>query len=290
MERRSTVFALGAVLLWSTVAVAFKLALRHARPVDLVCLSVVVSWLSLGVWLLFRRPTAPPRKQLIVAVALGILNPLAYYWVLFTAYSRLPAQIAQPLNYSWPLFLALLAMPINGRKPGRRDLTGIFISSAGVALVSRAGAGGMEGPDGLGILLALGSGLIWALYWLVGKRLTMDGSLRLFIGFSVALIPALIVWGIRGFPVPESAVSRLAVIWVGLFEMGLTFLLWNGAMERTAHPARLGNLVCIGPFISLIWIALVLKERLHPLTIVGLGVIVSGILVGRGMLRRRSEP
>lgn len=296
-ERSALGFAAAAVLLWSTVATAFKLALFGLDPLDLLCLSVIVSWAALGAALLRRRFSARRsgarpggglgsfRKEALIAGMLGILNPILYYWILFTAYDRLPAQIAQPLNYTWPLFLALLALPINGRGPTRLETAGILISLAGVVLIARPGGGVTASADPFGVLLAMGSGVIWALYWLIGNRLAMDGALRLFIGFSAAVIPAFILWAARGFILPGSLSAGLAAVWAGLFEMGLTFLFWDAALQRTARPARIGNLVYTGPFISLIWIALVLEEPIHPLTIVGLAVIVLGILTGRNALR-----
>ena len=297
-ERAALGFALAAMLLWSTVATAFKLALRTLEPIDLLCLSIMVSWTALAAALLRQRlsarrsagasgvrSTGGSEKEAVIAGVLGILNPLVYYWILFTAYDRLPAQIAQPLTYTWPLFLALLALPINGRGPAGSETAGIIISLAGVVLTARSGGGENVPADLPGVLLALGSAVIWALYWLVGNRLTMDGTLRLFTGFSTALPAAVVIWGIRGFNLPGNVLEGLAVLWTGLFEMGITFIFWNTALSLTARPARIGNLVYIGPFISLIWIALVLKEPIHPFTIVGLAVIVLGILAGRNVLR-----
>ena len=303
-ERDAYIMALCAIALWSTVATAFKLALRELDPADLLSLTSFVSWLSLGAFLLLRRvfkngegrrsaelqwiPRGKEHRRLLFfALLLGLLNPILYYLVLFAAYSRLPAQAAQPLNYTWPLFLALLAAPINGRKPALRDLIGILISLAGVILVSWRPPSGGEMLDGWGVFLALGSGIIWALYWLIGNRLRMDGPRRLFAGFTLAAAVLAVFWWHRGLPLPESPSSLLAVIWIGFFEMGITFLFWNGALERTGNPARIGNLVYLGPFVSLIWINLILGEIIRPATIAGLAVICAGILYGRGLFHRR---
>lgn len=283
-ERKAYALALGAVALWSTVAVAFKLALKEILPLDLVTLATLFSWTSLGAVLLLRpknqhRDKLKP-KVIIEAALLGLLNPLAYYWILFAAYHRLPAQAAQPLNYTWPLFLALLAAPMTGKRPTKRDLAGLLISLVGVLLISlRPGEGATLST--VGIILALGSGIIWAYYWLAGTRLKMDGTLRLFIGFSTALPVLGVIWWRSDFSVPLSTTGWLTVFWVGLFEMGLTFLLWNKAMESTERPARIGNLVYLGPFISLLWISLFLGEAIRPATVAGLAVIISGILTGQ---------
>jgi len=286
-ERQAYILALGAVALWSTVAVAFKLALRELSPLDLVALSVFFSWISLGAVLLFRRSPPFPeikitKQSVLYSALLGLLTPLGYYWILFAAYDRLPAQAAQPLNYTWPLFLALLAAPISGNKPTGRDLLGLFISLAGVILIARRPGSGSGPLDPTGIGLALGSGIIWAFSWLMGTRILMDGALRLFTSFSAALGVLAVLWVRRGAIVPFSPTGWGAVMWVGIFEMGITFILWNGALVRTRRPARIGNLVYLGPFISLFWISLILGENIRPATVAGLAVIVSGILIGRG--------
>jgi drug/metabolite transporter (DMT)-like permease len=110
----------------------------------------------------------------------------------------------------------------------------------------------------------------------------MEGTLRLFIGFTAALIVLIVSRAGKGITVPSGIPGWGAVIWVGLFEMGITFLLWNGALNRTRRPARIGNLVYLGPFISLLWIYLILGESIRPATVAGLGIIISGILIGRG--------
>ncbi len=301
LESKAVIPALASIALWSTVAVAFKKALLGLDPTDLVILASFVSWLSLALVLIIREIFKPGntrtthlspvsnRKQRVVALLLGLMNPVAYYLVLFAAYDRLPAQAAQPLNYTWPLFLALLAAPINHRYPSVREIIAIVISFVGVILISWRPSGGDAPLDGLGVALALGSGVIWAIYWLVGNTLSMDGTRRLFLGFTLAVLVLGILWWFRGFPLPGNRQTYLAVLWIGLFEMGITFLLWNRALSMTARPAGIGNLVYLGPFISLIWIRLFLGEQIRSATVIGLLVIVSGILYGQGFFRQFSK-
>ena len=56
---------------------------------------------------------------------LGLINPTAYYLILFAAYDRLPAHIAQPINYTC-ITLALLAVPLLGQRLGKRTLAGSY--------------------------------------------------------------------------------------------------------------------------------------------------------------------
>ena len=103
-------FGIGAVLLWSTVATGFKLGLRELAPLELLWLGAVTSFvffaaasLVTGRWPAIRALSG---RDWLRLGALGLLNPFLYYLILFEAYARLPAQIAQPLNYTWAITLA----------------------------------------------------------------------------------------------------------------------------------------------------------------------------------------
>ena len=66
---------------------------------------------------------------------------------------------------------------------------------------------------------------------------------------------------------------------MGLFEMGITFFTWIKALEYAENTAKVSNLIYLAPFLSLIFIALVLGERVLPATIGGLLLIVTGIVI-----------
>ncbi len=55
-KQRAYIPASGAIALWSTVAVAFKLALRELTPLNLLTIAVFFSWISLGAVLLSVSP------------------------------------------------------------------------------------------------------------------------------------------------------------------------------------------------------------------------------------------
>ena len=171
-QRRATLLGLATVLLWSTVATAFKLSLRALTPAQLLFYSAAVALVILGGLLVVRGEwavlRAAPRGRVLRGLALGLLNPAAYYLVLFAAYDRLPAQVAQPLNYTWALTLGLLSIPLLGQRFRPRLLVAGLVAYAGVVVISRQGEGGPA--DALGVGLALGSTLLWALYWIGNTR------------------------------------------------------------------------------------------------------------------------
>ncbi len=70
----------------------------------------------------------------------------------------------------------------------------------------------------------------------------------------------------------------IPVVYIGFFEMGITFILWMLALNKSKSTVKLSNLVYLSPFISFIFISIVLKEHIYYSTIIGLILIVSGIL------------
>ena len=268
--------AIGAVLLWSTVASAFKLSLLYMSPLQLLFWAFLTSLVLYGA--LYFRSFRPSRENLRSAY-LGLVLFL-YYTILFSAYDLLPAQEAQALNYTWPLALVLLSVPLLKRKLALKTLFGLFLGFLGALIVATRGrllSLGFSNP--VGDALGLGSALIWAAYWLLNvrdvRRLEEKMFWNFLFGFTYVSI-AVVATG--NFAVPP-AEGLAGAIYVGLFEMGVTYLLWYRAVE--SDVAFASNLAYLVPFLSLLFIALVLGERIEPTTVLGLVLIVGGILLGR---------
>ncbi|MFT5988551.1 MAG: drug/metabolite transporter (DMT)-like permease, partial [Pseudomonadales bacterium] len=71
--------------------------------------------------------------------------------------------------------------------------------------------------------------------------------------------------------------SLLAAGYVGVFEMGIAFVLWSYAMKKAENTAKVSNLIFISPFLSLVFIWFILGERILPSTYVGLVLIMAGL-------------
>lgn len=285
-ERLALACALAAVLAWSTVATGFKLGLRVLEPLQLLWLGALISLAFFGATLVatgrWRALAGLGARDWRRVAGLGLLNPFLYYFILFEAYDRLPAQIAQPLNYTWAIMLAILAVPILGQALTRRTLAGIVVSYAGVVvLLAQGRLDGIARVDPLGVVLALGSTLVWALYWLANVRLKVD-ALALMTGSFAVGAPAIGLACALTDGLPALSAQALGYgAWVGLIEMGITFVLWQTAMRHTAHAGRIAQLIFLSPFLSLVLIDRVLGEAVSASSVAGLALIVAGLLVAR---------
>ena len=287
-HRLAYIYAALAVAFWATSATAFKLSLAHVGQLPLLLLATLV---STGVFLAYLAVTgrltllrAFTGKDYLWSAGLGLLNPFLYYVILFKAYALLPAQEAQPINFVWPLTLVLLSIPLLGQRIRLTSIVAILISSIGVVVIATHPARpgdilGFRFSSGPGVLLALGSTIIWALFWVVNTKDRQDEAVRLFVNFIFASAYILILVLALGQVRVGGWKGLLGGVYIGLFEMGITFLVWLRALKSAKTTAHVVNLIYLVPFLSLLVIALVLGERILPSTVVGLLFIVAGIIL-----------
>ena len=279
---KAYIYALASVFLWSTVATAFKLGLMVLSPLYLILLASTFSLLVFFVVVLIQGKT---RELFTVTLSglgksalLGALNPFGYYLILFQAYSLLPAQVAQPLNMIWPITLALLSAPLLKQKITIRNIAAILISFVGVIFISSQGSlSGMANTNTTGAILAVGSSVIWALFWILSVLDKRDEIFKLFWNFAFGLIYLLIsafLFTDFHFPDPK---GLPASVYIGLFELGITYILWMKAMHLSENNAKMGNLIFLSPFLSLVFIHFILGETIFVTTFIGLAFIISGI-------------
>jgi len=292
-EPRKAIFFAGlAILMWSTVATAFKLALRYQTPYQLLFYSALISTVVLFVLLATQKQMyliwQTTRSALLSSLGLGFLNPFCYYLVLFQAYNRLPAQEAQPLNYTWPIFLSLLAVPILKQPLRWRSLIAFCISPIGVLIIATRGdLFSLRFSEPIGVSLALCSGLIWGLFWTLNVRDQRPPLIKLFLNFFCGLLfIAAAGFFTHGMGSPRTAnqifpgwLGLAAAAYVAIFEMSCTFFFWLKALTLARSATMISNLAYLIPFISFILIQLITNETIRLFSIIGLLFILSGILV-----------
>ena len=278
-EHKALGFGLAAVLCWSTVATAFKIALAQMDVAELLFWATLTSVTVLTLVLLFQgklpQALADLRSDWPKALGMGCLNPLIYYFVLFAAYERLPAQVAQPVNYTWAIVLAFMAVPFLGHKLSKADFVAMMLGYLGVVTISMGGSTEGASISLLGLGLAIFSTLLWATYWILNSRDKRDPISGLFQNFLMALPLTLIL----AWPLQTELKPLLSAAYVGVFEMGITFVFWLLAMKSTRHASRIGNLIFLSPFISLVLIHFILGEHIQPATLVGLVLIIGGLII-----------
>jgi drug/metabolite transporter (DMT)-like permease len=283
--RLSYIYAGLAVFFWSTIPTVFKIGLGELEVIPMLTIASITSSIALFIVVLSEKKLVLVKRitlrELLISAILGFINPFIYYLILLRAYQLLPAQVAQPLNMIWPIVLVFLSVPLLKQRIPGKSFTALFISFIGVYIISSQGQLFHPGRSNtLGVLLASGSSVFWALYFILNVRDKRDESVKLFANFmfaSVYLILVLFLSGKAGSAI--SLKGAAASVYIGIFEMGITFFFWLKALQLAENSAKVSNLVFLAPFLSLVFIHFIIKEPVYYTTPVGLVLIISGIYV-----------
>lgn len=283
-QTQAYLYACAAILFWSTMASAFKLTLGRISFDGLLFFSALFSLCILGGIVASTRRLRDillwPPAAYVQSAVLGFLNPFLYYLVLFKAYSLLPAQEALTLNYVWPIVLVLFSILILGQRITARVLLAMLVSFSGAVVISTRGdLLGFRVTNPVGAGLAVGSSIVWALYWVYGAKDNRDAVSRLFLnfafGFAFIVLYMLVA---SGFP-PVDPAGLAGSLYVGAFEMGITFVMWLRALRLSRTTAQVGNLIYLTPFLALVVVHFVVGEEIFTSTVVGISLIIGGILI-----------
>jgi drug/metabolite transporter (DMT)-like permease len=278
------IYAALSVILWGTIPTAFKIALSELHIATMLGIATLVSMLVLFIILAssgkLRLLGKMSREEILWSALLGLINPVLYYLMLLTAYSRLPGQVAQPVNMIWPILLVFLSVPLLHQRIPARSFAALFISLAGVYIIASQGAPFRPGrSDALGVSLALVSGVLWALYFVLNVRDGRDEAVKLLANFAFGSVYMIIAMALNGSFHEEISFSGAAAsVYIGIFEMGITFWLWLRALQLASTSDKISNLIFFAPFISLILLHFIIGEPVYYTTPIGLLIIISSVL------------
>ena len=271
--------------------IAFKISLRYLDFLTLLLFASFVATVVLFTILLLQGKLnlvkKIRKKDLLSSAFLGLLNPFLYYVVLLKAYELLPAQEAGTLNYIWPLMLVLLSIPMLQQKITGWSILAILISFSGIILISTHGQFlTLRFSNPAGVILAVGSAIFWALYWIFNMKDRREEVSKLFLNFCFGFfyifltIAFLRFLGLNWSRYPILPWQGVAgSVYLGIFEMGITFILWMMALKLSSTTAKVSNLIYLSPFISLILIHFFVGEIILFSTVIGLIFIVGGIIL-----------
>jgi len=283
--RKSYIYAGLAIFFWSTVPTAFKISLGELPILQMLTIASVTSSVILFVLILKEGKTGllktSTKKDLVNSAILGLVNPFLYYLILLRAYQLLPAQVAQPLNMIWPIILVFLSVPVLKQQIVPKSYPALFISFIGVYIISSQGK--LFNPIDVniaGIMLATGSSVFWATYFILNVKDKRDEAVKLFLNFLFGSIYLAGVSAITGsWPGNAALKGIISSVYVGIFEMGITFYFWLKALQLSETTDKVSNLVYLAPFLSLVFVHFILREPVYLTTPAGLLLIISGIFI-----------
>ncbi|HVT76335.1 MAG TPA: DMT family transporter [Acidimicrobiales bacterium] len=284
---RAGAVAAAASALGYSFTVTFGAALARdglGAPVVLSIRFALSGLALLGLCRLLGRPLLPAPGQWRRVFLLGAVVYAAESGTFFSAVVHSSAATAAVVVYVYPVLVTLFEAVMRRRPPTRHIRIALCLSVGGTALV--AGAGGHVELHGLGFALGLASATLFAVYLMVGSRVTSQSDP--FAAAGWVALGAAWTFGVISLAGPGygSVGGHLpALVGNGVANI-VAFGMMFAALQRLS-PSRAAVVFTLEAVFAVILSALVLGEVLAPLQAVGAaGVLLAAVVV----LRAESEP
>lgn len=276
--------ALFTILVWAMTYISTKVLLKDFRPVEILCLRTLFGYITLVI--LSPRPLKTSGlKQEVLFMAAGISGVVIYYLLQNIALSYTTAANVSIIISTAPFFTALLIWLILQNREGihLHFFIGFLLSITGIAIISLAGHN-ME-LHIAGDLMTLASAFIWGYYSLLSRKIsiagfpTLQATRRIFFWGLLFMIPVLPV---LGFHVDLQSVLRpvnlLNLLYLGVGASALCFVTWNYAVKMVG-AVKTSIYIYIEPVITVFSSALILREPITGLTIIGIILTLFGLIL-----------
>ncbi|MBZ0303254.1 MAG: DMT family transporter [Anaerolineae bacterium] len=275
--RRGSLLVVAAAILWGTTGTAQALAPEGAQPILIGTLRLVIGGAALLIIALARGIRFHLRTWPLKPTLLTGLTIATYQLCFFGGVARTGVAVGTIVGIgSAPIMAGFLAWWLNREKPGPRWLAATLLAIVGCGLLVAPGQDARV--DAVGVILALGAGLSYALYTLFSKRLLAhyppDAVMAVvFCLGALLLAPTLLLTDLDWLAEPRSLV---VILHLGLVATALAYVLFARGLSRvlTATAVTLSLAEPLTAGILGVW---VVGERLSALAIVGIGLLVAGL-------------
>ena len=289
-NRKSVITFISSMLIFGTIGV-----LRRYIPLPSAFLAFsrgILGGLFLLVFVLVRKKGAGMKlkaRDLVRLVITGAM--IGVNWILlFEAYNHTTVAIATLCYYMEPT-IVVLASPIifKERLTGKKGICAT-ISIIGMVLVSGViGSGRAQNGNFRGILLGLGAAVFYAAVVIMNKTVPgIDPFQRttvLLLSAGITMLPYLLFthgFQSEGF----NATSIIQVLVLGIVHTGIAYTMYFGSMDGM-RLQTIAVLSYIDPVAALLFSALLLREPVSVLNIIGAVLIIGSAMISEIQLERK---
>ncbi len=291
------ILALIVVAIWGYTFITTKLLiLEGLTPSQIMLYRFSIAY----VCMLFVAPRPLFSRSLrdeLLCVGAGVMGGSLYFVAENSALEFSLTSNVAIIIASAPIFTQIAShFLLEGERMSRRTLINSLFAFAGVILVVFNGRIVLE-LNPWGDLLALVASVAWALYTVCIRKLDGRGyttkfvTRKIFFYGVVTMLPAFLFIPI--VPTPAASLLEGAVLWPLLFlaiaASFFCFFAWGYIVEKIGAAASAPYIYLV-PLVSLVSAAVVLHERITPLAIGGMLLILFGVIRGEKREKKSSQP
>ncbi len=226
-------------------------------------------------------------KEEMMTMAAGVMGGSLYFVAENSALQYSLTSNVAIIIASAPIFTQIAShFFIEGERMNRRMLTNSLFAFAGVVLVVYNGQVVLE-LNPIGDILALVASVAWALYTVFIRKLDQRGysnkfvTRKIFFWGIMTMLPAFLFIPIAPSPASVLLDSSViaAVLFLAVAASFFCYFAWGYIVEKLGAAVS-ASYIYLVPLVSLVCAAIVLKEPITPLALVGMGLILFGVIRG----------
>lgn len=259
------------------MAIFGKVAYAQGIPLDsLLFLRFAIAGAVMAGWMLITRQAWPRGRSLAGLALMGGVGYVGQSWCYFSALSHASAGLTALLLYLFPVIVTVLHAVLARRMLRPLRAAAVLVALAGTTLTI---GGNVEG-QALGVAFGIAAALIYALYIIVGERVTAGiGAIpaATVIMLASAVSSALIVLG-RGFAAPVTPTGWVAVLAIALVCTVVAITAFFAGLSRLGAPDA-STLSTLEPLATIVLAAVFLGERISFTQMLGGTIILAAAIV-----------
>jgi drug/metabolite transporter (DMT)-like permease len=232
------------------------------------------------------RPTKLDRRGRRDAFLIGMPNITLFFAFWFLAAGTILPGVAAVMIYTYPLWVAILSAPVLSHALTARHWASVAVGFAGVVLVSQVGSFTGAPLAVVPIVELLIAAFAWALATVVIQRRfrgeeMLEANVYQLVGGAVGLLVLTLVLTPTALPVVTRPELWVSVLWLGVLGTAVAYSIWFHLLGRT-RAATLSAYLFLVPVVAMTASAVVFRERLSYLQLVGVAFVLASIYgIGR---------
>jgi drug/metabolite transporter (DMT)-like permease len=275
------------VLIWGTTFISTKILLRDFSPIELLFFRFSIAVIALSLVYPHRFKVTDRKHEWYFALS-GLCGVTLYFLLENIALTyTLVSNVGVIISVA-PFFTAIFAhLFLDGEKFRPQFFLGFAFAILGIFLISFNGSMALK-LNHLGDILTILAAVVWAAYSVLIKKIssfhypTILSTRRVFLYGLIFMIPALFIfnfrWNFNGLARFAHLSNLLNILYLGLGASALCFVTWNWAV-KILGAVKTSAYIYMGPVITIVTSAIVLKEKITWITLAGTALTLVGLFI-----------
>lgn len=282
------------IFIWGTTFISTKVLLDSFSPIEILFFRIFIAYLALLIIHPHLMKFAGKKEELMFMVA-GLCGVTLYFIFQNISLTYTLASNASILISVAPFFTAIFSYFFGkDEKLEPAFFIGFIISIIGIILIAYNGNYVLK-LNPLGDLLSLLCAVVWAVYCVVINKLSVyhfhpiQSTRKIFFYGLIFLTPVLFLSDFKlGFARFSSLPNLLNILFLAIGASALCFITWNFALS-VLGAIKTSVYIYIVPVISIIMSAIILHEKITPLAITGVILILAGLYLSERIKSKNSS-